>query len=155
MKVLIISQNFDITTDLVIKWLRKFKIDYFRINLGDIAEINQIEIENAKFYFVMSRNGTQINSNEISSIWYRRGNFSFVNILKQSVSSSSWAKEDRSYIPHIEAFLNREPSTLTSFVYHLFEHYFPSCEANYGHISGIKEIERVIRDEKFPEVFKN
>ncbi|KGE12742.1 grasp-with-spasm system ATP-grasp peptide maturase [Sphingobacterium deserti] len=126
MKVLIISQNFDVTTDLVIKWLIRFNIKFLRLNLGDVVTVKRMEIRNEGFDFVIDKNGVEINSNEILSVWYRKGNIFFENVFESVLQTTSWNKEDESYIIQIKKFLKGEMSTLTEFFYDLVENRYRS-----------------------------
>lgn len=69
--ILIISQDFDPTTDSVIDWINYYDYPYFRINPIDLLNSNlYIDIEQCEFK--LETNKSDICSNEVDSIWFRR-----------------------------------------------------------------------------------
>lgn len=70
--ILIITEEADYSSSLVIDWLLYFKIDFIRVNENDVLdieyELNDIKIVGKSFSFFYS---------ELKGMWYRRG---FLNI---------------------------------------------------------------------------
>jgi len=76
-KVLIISNEDDHTTNLVIDWLRYYQQDYVRINDTTHLTVSDFLITNEGSDFTLANNDISIKYSEIKSVWYRRG---FLNI---------------------------------------------------------------------------
>ncbi|WP_223601179.1 grasp-with-spasm system ATP-grasp peptide maturase [Chryseobacterium sp. GVT01B] len=70
--ILIISQNNEITTTEVIKWLLKLEKSFIRVQEEEIFDI---KIKERRIYLESPRNCFFID--EITSIWYRRGGLKF------------------------------------------------------------------------------
>ncbi|MGG1923945.1 grasp-with-spasm system ATP-grasp peptide maturase [Chryseobacterium cucumeris] len=70
--ILIISQNNEITTTEVIKWLQKLDKSFIRVHEDEIFDI---KIQEKRIYLESPRNCFFID--EISSVWYRRGRLKF------------------------------------------------------------------------------
>lgn len=73
--ILIISQNHEITTTEVIKWLLKMGKKFIRIHEDEIFKIRTKE---KRIYLESQRNHFFIN--DITSIWYRRGGLRFEHL---------------------------------------------------------------------------
>ena len=74
--LLILSSENDRSTDNVIDWLRHFGVKFIRINNTD--EISNISIHFDKDpFFIATICDNIINSKDISSFWYRRGELTF------------------------------------------------------------------------------
>ncbi|WES97393.1 grasp-with-spasm system ATP-grasp peptide maturase [Chryseobacterium arthrosphaerae] len=70
--ILIISQNNEITTTEVIKWLLKLGKSFIRVHEDEIFDIR---IKEKRIYIESLRNSFFID--EITSVWYRRGGLKF------------------------------------------------------------------------------
>ncbi len=70
--ILIISQNNEITTTEVIKWLLKLEKNFIRVHEDEIFDI---KIKERRIYLESPRNCFFID--EITSVWYRRGGLKF------------------------------------------------------------------------------
>ncbi|MDG4655050.1 grasp-with-spasm system ATP-grasp peptide maturase [Chryseobacterium arthrosphaerae] len=70
--ILIISQNNEITTTEVIKWLLKLGKSFIRVHEDEIFDI---KIKEKRIYIESLRNSFFID--EITSVWYRRGGLKF------------------------------------------------------------------------------
>lgn len=73
--ILIISNEDDFTTNEVIKWLIALKKQFIRVSEKDIFSI---KTENKKIY-LQSKN-KKFYLDEISSLWYRRGELKFKRV---------------------------------------------------------------------------
>jgi len=76
-KILIISQHDDFSTDEVMNWLISLGECVIRINYNDFVNILDFKIEQGNCFFEFSHRGEKINSDEIKSVYYRRG---FLNL---------------------------------------------------------------------------
>jgi ATP-GRASP peptide maturase of grasp-with-spasm system len=83
-KVLIISNEDDHTTNLVIDWLRYYKQEYIRINDTTHLTVGDFLISNQDTDFTLSNENFSIRYSEIKSVWYRRG---FLNISKKTLKA--------------------------------------------------------------------
>ncbi|CAM1356380.1 grasp-with-spasm system ATP-grasp peptide maturase [Tenacibaculum ascidiaceicola] len=72
--ILILSDQFDQSTNVVIDWLKYFNVPFFRINENDLCEIVEISIGSINRILIKINNKV-IDLNEVSSYWYRRGQF--------------------------------------------------------------------------------
>ncbi|MDR6465924.1 grasp-with-spasm system ATP-grasp peptide maturase [Chryseobacterium sediminis] len=70
--ILIISQNNEITTTEVIKWLLKLDKSFIRVHEDEVFDI---KIQEKRIYLESPRNCFFID--EITSVWYRRGGLKF------------------------------------------------------------------------------
>lgn len=75
--ILILSENFDASTNKVIDWIRFFGSKAIRINETDLFDSVTIEMfDNEKeIEFCLYSKDNQILLSEIKSFWYRRGSF--------------------------------------------------------------------------------
>jgi hypothetical protein len=72
--ILILSLEEDYSTNEVVEWLLHFKTPFIRINWEDKVIVEKIVLGEKNTEFDFSVNGGRlINSNEITSFWYRRG----------------------------------------------------------------------------------
>ena len=71
--VLILSEEHDQSTNIVIDWLVHFKKPFIRINDTDSCTIKKIDLTTDEIIITVA--GHEINFNDISAYWYRRGNF--------------------------------------------------------------------------------
>jgi len=74
--ILIISNNNEITTTEVIKWLLKLGKNFIRVHEDEIFDI---KIKEKRIYIESLRNSFFID--EITSVWYRRGGLKFNRLL--------------------------------------------------------------------------
>jgi ATP-GRASP peptide maturase of grasp-with-spasm system len=85
--VIILSEDFDVSTCDVIDWLNFNKKDFFRINSSDKIKLIFLDYDSFKF----ECKGKIISSEDITALWYRRGNFS--SHLINGISSNSFIEE--------------------------------------------------------------
>ncbi|HCM32608.1 grasp-with-spasm system ATP-grasp peptide maturase [Chryseobacterium sp.] len=79
--ILIISQNHEITTTEVIKWLLKTGKSFIRVNEDEVFDIKTKE---KRIYIESHRNCFFID--EITSVWYRRGGLNFRHVQYKNES---------------------------------------------------------------------
>ena len=72
--ILILSDESDISTDNVIKWLIYNGVSHLRLNTSDEIEIISVSINN----FLIRKNDIIINSDNITSYWYRKGSINMI-----------------------------------------------------------------------------
>lgn len=115
--ILIVSDPFEISTSLVIKWLRHYNLKYIRINHGDLITIKNVSINDSTCELeFMINSGPVINTNEITSYWYRRGDFSF-----QEPYSFKNAIKDQLLKNTLIYNLQEEQMTIKDFMYFIIE----------------------------------
>jgi len=73
--VLIFSEQADYSTFQVIRWLKSFHVDYFRLNKEDDVSVKKIDLLNDIMLFEV--NGKELDLSKINVVWYRRGFFNF------------------------------------------------------------------------------
>ncbi len=77
--VLIISDEYDLSTNLVIDYLKYNRVNFVRINDIDRVMIKNITISNGAINYQLivstSEGLMEIDSDKIESYWYRRGWF--------------------------------------------------------------------------------
>lgn len=66
--ILIISDEYDWSTNIVIDWLAYFQVEWFRINDSDACELSVVD---SKTFIKMGK--TTIDVDKIQAVWYRRG----------------------------------------------------------------------------------
>ncbi len=69
--VLIFSEQADYSTFQVIRWLKSFHVDYFRLNKEDDVSVKKIDLLNDIMLFEV--NGKELDLSKINVVWYRRG----------------------------------------------------------------------------------
>lgn len=99
--ILILSENKDQTTNDVIDWILYYKHDFVRINDSNECSVASINLNNCSSDITLTVQNREIKFSNISSYWYRRGNFtiklpslSFNNdlILKDKIKLNLWHK---------------------------------------------------------------
>lgn len=78
--ILIISDEYDMSTNIVIDWLSYFQVDWFRINDSDECELSVIDSKT-----VIKLKHTMIDIAKIEAVWYRRGFISVGQFKKLEV----------------------------------------------------------------------
>ncbi|MDR2126259.1 MAG: grasp-with-spasm system ATP-grasp peptide maturase [Prevotellaceae bacterium] len=82
--ILILSEEFDQSTNDVIDWLLYFNKPFIRINDTDICEIIKIKFVENKTKIVIKVNDQKIDFDDVSAYWYRRGYFSIkIPVIKK------------------------------------------------------------------------
>ncbi|WP_010178892.1 grasp-with-spasm system ATP-grasp peptide maturase [Aquimarina agarilytica] len=77
--ILIISESDDGSTSDVIKWLKYYKIPFERINENQSIRLDSITISSNEIELILDlNNGRKIFLSKVTSLWYRRGQFTFI-----------------------------------------------------------------------------
>ena len=71
--ILILSEERDQSTNIIIDWLNYFKRPFIRVNETDICIIKKIGLTTDEVIITIA--GDELNFDGISAYWYRRGNF--------------------------------------------------------------------------------
>ena len=122
--ILILSIEQDESTIDVIKWLKKFEADYVLLNNNDFIE--EIDVDINKSCFTLGFTNKVINSEEISTVWYRRGNF----FIEDSLTG-----DDEVY-KSVTKFIINEKRTLFEYLHFLLNKKY--CVNNYN-ISNVNK----------------
>lgn len=89
--VLIVSESSDLSTNTVIDWLKYLGKSFLRINDSDKVTIDTINFSSYYLYFRMIHHGiktTVIESTDIESIWYRRGEIGLSDISFETLQKN-------------------------------------------------------------------
>lgn len=114
-KILILSDEDDYSTEIVLRWIEYFGNEYLRLNGND--ELNFLslcidnESENNEVLFTY--NGKTYNLNEFSSYWYRRGRLNF--------KYKFYKFENKKFEQSVNNSLENEYTYLNNFIYNFFE----------------------------------
>ncbi|GGH13352.1 grasp-with-spasm system ATP-grasp peptide maturase [Pedobacter zeae] len=95
--ILIFSITDDYSTAMVINWLIQLKKNFIRIN--EDTDVKLISITEKDF--ILNINGTKIHSNEITKIWYRRGDIDLVKNFKSEHISNYLLSENESLMEYL------------------------------------------------------
>lgn len=111
--VLILSDEYDLSTNLVIDYLIAHNISFKRINNANKLGIKYIQLSNDNISFVITYTSMsktiEIDSKNITSFWYRRGWF----VLDKNKIVSKSIEVNKS----IETYLNLENNDIIQFLY--------------------------------------
>lgn len=135
--VLIISDEYDGSTNHVIDWLSSYGCDFIRINETDILTLVEFTINNDYVNIVLEYNcfGIQktFSLNQIKSVWYRRGklnlNYKYFEDKNKNIQNSInqyLIKEKKSIENFIDSYLqskkhiNSFSDNFTNKLYNLF-----------------------------------
>jgi hypothetical protein len=114
-KILILSDEDDYSTEIVLRWIEYFGHEYLRLNGND--ELNFLslcidnESENNEVLFTYK--GKTYNLNEFSSYWYRRGRLNF--------KYKFYNFENKKFEKSVNKSLENEYTYLNNFIYNFFE----------------------------------
>lgn len=112
-KVLILSDDYDQTTNDVIGWLIKKNIDYVRVNPSKFIEITKIDICNENIDICLKYDGQVVNLNEFTHYWYRRGNFT----LHDNADSLIKANYEKLFLKEIIDEIKDQNRTIIDFLH--------------------------------------
>ncbi|SDP99132.1 ATP-GRASP peptide maturase, grasp-with-spasm system [Mucilaginibacter sp. OK268] len=115
-KVLIMSQHFDRSTDIVLQWLNYYGASYIRVNHGDVLKVRKINIDKGNTEITIRHNSVEFSLSEITGFWYRRGNVGFA---WDELKSNELALERA--IGAVNKHLKGEISTLEEYFYFQLE----------------------------------
>ena len=78
--ILIISNDDDISTQKVCKWLKYYNKPYVLITESN--KINNLKIKDlVNNNIIITVNSFELNLKDVKNVWYRRGKFSFIDKL--------------------------------------------------------------------------
>ncbi len=107
--ILIISNNNDQSTVKVIDWLLFKKAEYLLITPNDVIELVTVSISGE---FVFKKDNIIYNSQNISSVWYRRGD---INLIDLNIEGTTIVSDIRNALL---ANLNSELFTIKEFLHY-------------------------------------
>jgi len=116
--ILILSIEQDESTIDVIKWLVYYKQKYILINNCEVIKNIFVDV-NSSYFEIITKNETII-STEISSVWYRRGDFIF----------DSYNENENEIEKSISSFIQRENEKLLEYLHFLLQEKF--CINNFS-----------------------
>jgi ATP-GRASP peptide maturase of grasp-with-spasm system len=111
--VLIISNNYDLSTNHVIDWLLFYGTKFIRLNDTDIVNIESLEISDQGTKVRLKSNDVVFCLDEITAVWYRRG---FLNIAPSINAESTFRDFDDRLHNQILKHLFEEKSVLINYV---------------------------------------
>jgi ATP-GRASP peptide maturase of grasp-with-spasm system len=117
--LLILSDEFDITTNDVIDWLDHLKISFLRINDTHSIAVNSLKINNEKtswnitVFDPIGSTNRIIDSEEIKSFWYRRGKFVINNEFDNKERPSAYWEFNQK----LKNFISKNNDDLIRFLY--------------------------------------
>lgn len=110
--ILIISEENDSTTEIVIRWIKYFGADFLRINDTSILDLDFMSIDeesDVQFQF----NSKKYCLSDFTSYWYRRGRLNF-NFPKITMSSKMLQNP-------VNRMLEMENNHILNYIYNYFE----------------------------------
>ncbi|CAM1360940.1 grasp-with-spasm system ATP-grasp peptide maturase [Tenacibaculum xiamenense] len=100
--ILIISSEKDITTHIVIQWLKKYNADFLFIKTEDLSSLNSFSIDNTSEKLTINN----VDFSTINVVWHRRGRLKFLD--SSSLNNSNLflylKREEDSVIKSLENF---------------------------------------------------
>lgn len=103
--ILILSTESDYSTGQVIRWLNHFQQEFIRLNENDEVIIEKLTHDDLLF----SLNNEKIFLSDISSIWYRRGDFQ-INTIPFKIKKTL-----------LKDYNETETKVISSFIHNLFK----------------------------------
>lgn len=88
--ILILSENFDQSTNEVIDWLIHLKQKYIRLNSGDLDITNAILRDDTEIGISFKERFFSVDA--LKSIWYRRGDFAYPKTVDLDIANEIEAK---------------------------------------------------------------
>lgn len=111
--ILILSEEKDITTDIVCNWLNYNQIKFIRLNDENTKNVSVVlHIGNGDSIISFKNNEIQFELSQICKTWFRRGNFNFMPSNKIALNL------DRKAVANINQHIDSENQTLVHFLYH-------------------------------------
>lgn len=119
--ILIFSQDFESTTNVVLQWLEYYDQKFYRINTEDHVECNYIKLLGTELRFELIINKKDyIRSSDIKSFWYRKGNVTINKLSKELLSRvSPFQAANEAIYKH----LNREIGAIDTIIYNNLENH--------------------------------
>ncbi|BDX39654.1 hypothetical protein CYCD_30090 [Tenuifilaceae bacterium CYCD] len=113
--ILIISEEFERTTDEVLQWLLFHGISFLRVNKEDSLKIVELSLNCERLLFEF--NGKVFNINDFDTVWYRRGNLNPSLFQPALLELSS----NPSMLNQVGRFLGNEWSILQFYIFYVLE----------------------------------
>ena len=111
--ILILSEESDLATDIVCRWLKCHCCGFKRINAEKASEYELfVDLNNEKVNVLLKRQKHKIDLDEISKVWFRRGRLDFmpekfyINLKPITINS-------------VNKHFANEATTLENFIYYL------------------------------------
>ena len=108
--IFILSEKFNTTSDKVIEWLLYYKHDYIRVNNDDRVELLELTVD----YFIIKAKNKIVDSRNITSYFYNRGEFNIENSIYVDFKSDDATHE---FIMFVNEFNKKE-------VHYILEHIY-------------------------------
>ncbi|MDP2061201.1 MAG: grasp-with-spasm system ATP-grasp peptide maturase [Flavobacteriaceae bacterium] len=112
-KILIISEENDSTTEIVIRWIRYLGADFLRINDTSILDLDFMSIDEESDDVQFQFNNKKYCLSDFTSYWYRRGRLNF-NFPKIEMSGEILQKS-------VSRMLEMENNYILNHIYNYFE----------------------------------
>ena len=113
--VLLLSQEYELSTEDVIDWLHYFKQNFIRVNQEDVISLLNISMDkNNKWVIKFSKNSESIELKKVKSYWYRRGRF---NIFPSSIKT-----DDNNFNNTLNNQIRSEIESLHDFLHSTINH---------------------------------
>jgi ATP-GRASP peptide maturase of grasp-with-spasm system len=104
--ILVISEKTDVSTRKVLYWLETFKVPFILWFPDEGFKVKEINLDNFNNpSFVIQNKQTTIRSDDISKVWYRRGNINGLATFSKFISNNESINSDlrRFYFQEIQA----------------------------------------------------
>lgn len=109
--ILILSEEIDVSCDLVCSWLNKNHNSYTRLNTENLLNPEiEVDIRSTSKSIIMTTNNNTLNLNEINTVWFRRGYLRFFSINKLSNSQEE-------IVNGLNKHIANEGDTLKDYIY--------------------------------------
>jgi ATP-GRASP peptide maturase of grasp-with-spasm system len=123
--ILILSNNGDISTTEICKWLKFTNSSFIRINYEDTVKIKNININDLSNEVKLVVNDNEFELGKIKSFWYRRGK---LNLEEPCLTNSQLNHQSFNFneaLKHVQ----KENSRISDLLYYLFVNNFASIRA--------------------------
>ena len=113
--VLIFSQDFEVTTDVVLQWLDYYNQKFYRVNTEDHVTCKKLQVteEGLEFELIINEKDL-IQSSYIKSFWYRRGNLKLDRPRKEMTKNAFPSKK---ISDNVHKHLCRELGAIDTIIY--------------------------------------
>lgn len=131
-KILILSTDFEQTTVMVMKWLKKFGQAVVRINRETPIKIGTIDLGDKTTDFSIVQNKEVLTLSEVKSYWYRRGG---ITIKDEHLYIKSEKKELDEIGETYKSYIKDETRELRDYIYYSLENAIPSLGKRYNNLN--------------------
>jgi len=115
-KILIVSDEDDISTNDVLKWISYYGVDYLRINNTSNLSLIQVNISDDTDDVIFEYDGIIYKMSDFTGYWYRRGRLNFKYDFNFSFENDYLGNS-------VNEMLNNEYSYLNNYIYYFIERY--------------------------------